>query len=340
MRYPYKMVLMSLPDGDWERRIGRFLRLRDLHVLSVVVQLGSMAKAASYLSVTQPAISQAIVDLEHAVGVRLLDRGPRGVQPTTYGEILLKRATEAFDALQQGMRDIRYLQDPGLGEVRVGADMSYIAGGFLSTIIERVASRHPRLTVHVVETTTGRAAPEFRELRERNVDLMLGRLSSPMAAEDLEIEPLFDDLIVVAASAHSAWARRERIDLAELANEPWILAPPNNTARDLLEGAFRTAGIEPPEPRVTTYSMQLRLQLLATGRYLSLLTDATVRHSAERWSVKALPVRLGPRLPVVAVTLKNRSLTPSAQLFLEEVRAATKSDRPEGSEAARLSPLH
>ncbi|HZN25684.1 MAG TPA: LysR family transcriptional regulator, partial [Burkholderiales bacterium] len=204
---------MSLPDGDWERRIGRFLRLRDLHVLSVVVQLGSMAKAALYLSVTQPAISQAIVDLEHAVGVRLLDRGPRGVQPTTYGEILLKRATEAFDALQQGMRDIRYLKDPGLGEVRVGADMSFIAGGFLFSIIEQVATRHPRVTMHIVETTTARAAPEFRELRERNVDLMLGRLPGPLTAEDLEIEPLFDELIVVAASAHSAWARRERIDL-------------------------------------------------------------------------------------------------------------------------------
>jgi DNA-binding transcriptional LysR family regulator len=178
--------------------------------------------------------------------------------------------------------------------------------------------------VHIVETTTARAVPEFRELRERNVDVMLGRLPGSLIAEDLEIEPLFDELIVVAASAHSAWARRERIDLAELANEPWILAPPNNTARDLLEGAFRAEGLEPPEPRVTTYSMQLRLQLLATGRYLTVLTDATVRYCAERWSLKALPMKLGSRLPVVAVTLKNRSLTPSAQLFLEEVRAATK----------------
>lgn len=74
---------MSLRSADWDRRIGKHLKLRDLHVLSAVVQLGSMAKAASHLSVTQPAISQAIADLERVVGVRLVDRGPRGVVPTT-----------------------------------------------------------------------------------------------------------------------------------------------------------------------------------------------------------------------------------------------------------------
>ena len=92
----------------------------------------------------------------------------------------------------------------------------------------------------------------------------------------------------------------------------------------LVEDAFRARNLEPPLPRVTTYSMQLRLQLLASGRYLTVFTDSTVRYSAERWSLKILPVKLGPRLPVVAVTLKNRTLTPSVQLFIEQVRAVTK----------------
>ena len=87
--------------ADWDPRIGRHLKLRDLHVLIAVAKLGSMAKAAAHLSVTQPAISQAIADLERAVGVRLLDRGPRGVELTTYGQRLLQRGTEAFDALER-----------------------------------------------------------------------------------------------------------------------------------------------------------------------------------------------------------------------------------------------
>lgn len=321
---------MSLRSADWDGRIGRHLKLRDLHVLLAVVQLGSMAKAASHLSITQPAISQAIADLERAVGVRLLDRSPRGVVPTIYGETLLKRGIEAFDSLKQGMRDIEFLLQPGSGEVCVGADMSYIAGGFLSEIIQRLASRHPRLAVHVVETTTSTAAPEFRELRERTVDLMLGRLSSPIVADDLQVQTLFDESIVVVAGAQSRWADRRDIELAELADEPWILAPPNNVARSLVEDAFRAKGLEPPRPRVTTYSMQLRMQLLSSGRYLTVFTDSTVRYSAERWSLAVLPVKLGPRLPVVALTLKDRTLTPSVQLFIDQVRELTKTMRAPG----------
>jgi DNA-binding transcriptional LysR family regulator len=318
---------MSPRDTDWERRIGRQLKLRDLHVLMAVVQHGSMAKAASYLSVTQPAVSQSIADLERVCGVPLVDRGPRGVELTSYGEKLLKRTTEAFDALKQGMRDIEFLSHPGSGEVCVGADMSYIAGGFVAAIIKRVSERHPRLTVQVIETTTSMATPEFRELRERKVDLVLGRISSAVVAEDLSVEPLFDEAIVVAANAQNKWVGQSRLELAALREEPWILAPHPNMARELVEAAFRREALEPPKPTVETYSIHLRLQLLESGRYLTVLTDSTVRYGAARWLLRTLPVDLGPRLPVVAVTLKHRTLTPPAELFIREARAVTQSLR-------------
>src|SRR5215831_13057056 len=82
---------------DWEGQLGRRLKLRDLHVFSVVVERGSMAKAAAHLGVSQPAVSEVISDLEHALGVRLLDRSPHGVEPTIYGRVLLKGGTAAFD---------------------------------------------------------------------------------------------------------------------------------------------------------------------------------------------------------------------------------------------------
>jgi DNA-binding transcriptional LysR family regulator len=321
---------MARRKADWDRRVGRQLRLRDLHVLLAVVEFGSMAKAASHLSVTQPAISQAVADLEAVVGVRLVDRGPRGVSPTIFGQALLRRGIEALDALKQGMRDIEFLSEPGTGEVSVGADMSYVAGGFMSAIIERIANRHPRLTVHVIETTTTAAAPEFRELRDRRVDVMLGRLSNPIVHEDLKVEPLLDESIVVTVGAKSRWARQRKIALRDLVDEPWILAPSDNVARTLVEDAFRAQNLAPPHPRVTTYSMQLRMQLLASGQYLTVFTDTAVRYSAARWALKILPIDLGRRLPVVAVTLKNRTLAPPVELFIENVKAATKTMRSSG----------
>src|SRR5665213_2161479 len=246
-------MLMPSKPMDWDSRLGRRLKLRDLHVLSTVVRLGSMAKAASHLSVSQPAISQSIADLEATIGVRLLDRGPRGVTPTIYGEALLRRGTEAFDALKQGVRDIEFLADSGTGEVWVGTSESYMSGGSLAAIIEKMSKQHPRVAVHVTEANT--AAMDFREVIERKVDLMLGRVSGPIVNEDLQVEFLFDEPIWVAVGAKNPLARRRTIDLAELADEPWVLAPPNTAVRDLVGAAFRARGLEPPRLGVTTYSM-------------------------------------------------------------------------------------
>src|SRR5262245_63524812 len=105
---------------QWEQQIGRRLRLRDLFVYFTVVEYGSMAKAAAKLGVTTPSISEVIAGLEHALGVRLLDRTPKGVVPTPSGEALLARGRAAFDELRQGIRDIEYIADPHAGEVRIG----------------------------------------------------------------------------------------------------------------------------------------------------------------------------------------------------------------------------
>ena len=109
---------------DWESQIGRRLRFRDLHVLSTVVQCGSMAKAAAQLGVSQPTVSEVIADLEHTLGVRLVDRSPQGIDPTIYATALLKRSRVAFDELKQGIRDIEYLSDPTIGELRIGCPES------------------------------------------------------------------------------------------------------------------------------------------------------------------------------------------------------------------------
>src|SRR5215813_14752517 len=127
---------------DWERWIGRRLRLQDLHVFFAVAKLGSMAKAAQQLGVTQPAVSKVIADLEHVLDVRLLDRGRRGVEPTMYGRALLKRGNAAFDELKQGVLDIEFLADPTQGELRVGC-MDAISASILPPILLSFAQRYP-----------------------------------------------------------------------------------------------------------------------------------------------------------------------------------------------------
>ena len=111
---------------NWDIQIGRHLKMRDLHVFLTVVQCGSMAKAAAELGVSQPAVSEIISGLEHALRVRLLDRGQRGVEPTIYGQAMVERTRAAFDELRQGIRTIEHLADPSAGEVRIGCTESLI----------------------------------------------------------------------------------------------------------------------------------------------------------------------------------------------------------------------
>jgi DNA-binding transcriptional LysR family regulator len=117
--------MVMAKEIDWEGRIGRRLRLRDQHIFFTTVQCGSMAKAGQKLGVTQPAVSRVIAELEHALAVRLLDRGARGVEPTMYGRALLTRSNAAFDELRQSVRDIEFLADPTVGEVRIGCQTSH-----------------------------------------------------------------------------------------------------------------------------------------------------------------------------------------------------------------------
>src|SRR5271155_1008859 len=126
---------MPLSLQHWEARIGRRLRLRDLHVPLTAVQCGSMAKAARRLAVSQPAISKAIADLEHTLGVRLLDRGPRGIEPTVYGSALVRRGLAAFDELRQAVGEIEFIAKPSAGEVRIGCNES-LSAALLPAVIE------------------------------------------------------------------------------------------------------------------------------------------------------------------------------------------------------------
>src|SRR3954467_2531077 len=136
---------------DWDRQIGRRLRLRDLHVFSTVAQCGSMSKAAAQLEVSPPTVSEIIANLEHGIGVRLLDRSPRGVEPTRYGHALLKRTLVVFDELKQGIKDIEYLSDPTLGEVRIACTTATM--GFIPQVVQCFAQQYPRAIVYQDDVT-------------------------------------------------------------------------------------------------------------------------------------------------------------------------------------------
>jgi DNA-binding transcriptional LysR family regulator len=304
---------------DWESQIGRRLKLRDLHVFLTVVQRGSMAKAAQQLGVSQPSVSEVIFDLEHALGVRLVDRSARGVEPTIYGDALVKRSVAAFDELKQSIKDIEFLSDPTAGEVRIAAPIA-LAAGFVAAAIDRFNRRYPRVVCHLLAEGTP------RPLEAREVDLLITFPSIVAPVAEVETEILYDGFpLFIVAAKKNPWSRRRKVRLADLINEPWALPPPDSMFGALLTDIFRAAGLDPPATAVVCVNGVACIALVAEGRFLSILPEFVFRF-AGRDAIKALPINLPEtrRTGVGIITLKNCTLTPVAQLFIDCAREVAK----------------
>jgi DNA-binding transcriptional LysR family regulator len=298
-------------------RIGRRVKLHDLHVLMTVVEMGSMGKAAERLAVSPPSISKAIAEMEHSIGVRLLDRTSKGVEATAYGRALLRRSMSAFDELRQGIKDIESLADPSVGEVRVGCPEA-IADGLLLTIIDRFSRQYPRVTVRV--TAVHNVPQDLRPLRDRAVDFLLAGFPKPFGEDDLQFEFLYEDRPFIVSGRNSPWAHRRKIQIAELADEPWLM-PHEGMFVSLLAETFQANNMSVPKLGVRTYSVHQRMMLLTTNRFISAEVGSVLRFNAERFPLKVLPVNCAIRSwPVWIVTLQNRALSPVVQTFLGCVR--------------------
>jgi DNA-binding transcriptional LysR family regulator len=288
-----------------------------------VAESGSMAKASAKLSISHPVVSKAISELEQTLGVSLFDRSSQGVAPTQYGRALLDAAVNVFDEMRQGFKRIEFLADPTSGELAVGCP-EIILAGVLPAITEHFLGQHPRVQLRVIHADT--ALMQFDQLRKHNVELLIGRMPRPFVEEDLVSEPLFDEPFSVVAGRDSQWARRRRVELADLAAETWVLPPPDSVPGISIAEIFREHGLKHPRAGVLTLSVQLTATLIATGRFVGMLPNSVARFSADRVGLKILPVKVPTVLgSVVVITVKNRTPSPLAQLFINSARAVAKS---------------
>ena len=192
----------------------------------------------------------------------------------------------------------------------------------MSSVIDRVTRRFPRVVVHVV-------IPQdeiiYQELSERKLDFLIHRTYRPAVEHPFDFEFLFEDTFVVVAGAENPWVRRRRIALADLMNEPWTLAPAESGLGQLTAEAFRSCGLDHPRTTVVSPTPEVRMSVLATGRFLSIFPTSSLRFPTRRPELKVLPVELPMRrVPNGIITLKDRALSPVAELFIEHAREVAR----------------
>ncbi len=309
-----------MSDMSLEQVVRRRLKLRELRILMEVVESGSMGKAAERLSMSQPVVSKAVASLEHTLGAKLLDRTARGVEPTTSGRIAIKCGVSVFDDLRQAIEEIELAADPTAGTVRIGCVEPEFAG-IVSAVIDRMTARYPRIVFHISAVPHNR---RYQELEARSVDLLLAGMYESEVHDHVQVEQLYSEPVLVTVGVSSPWAKRRRVRLADLAEEPWALPAPGAFVTEVVARAFREINLPAPSP-VAVCSSDKRISLLASGRLVTAVPGAMVRVSGRRLSIKALPIDLKTELRSTGIfTLKGRSLSPVAQLFIDTARAIAK----------------
>jgi DNA-binding transcriptional LysR family regulator len=297
--------------------VGDRLKLPQLKVLLAVAQAGSMGKAAKQLSTSQSVVSKAIAELEAMLGVRLFDRSAQGVEPTFYGKTLLKRAVAVFDELRTSVGEIEFLANPGVGELRIGSTLPQTP--VVAAVIERLSCQYPRLDFKVM--FADRVTLLDRHLRGRRIDLMIAPLMSPLLEDDLDSTVLYDNCPRVVVGRKSPWARRRKIALADLIGEPWCLPPAETALGAAFLDGVRASGLPTPRAVVWSASNHLCHRLLSDGRFVSISTNVTLHFDPQRPAVKELPIELpAPIFTIGILTLKNRTISPAAQIFIDCTR--------------------
>ena len=125
---------------------------------------------------------------------------------------------------------------------------------------------------------------------------------------------------------HSHWARHRQVRLDDLIGGPWVLPPYDSAPGSLILEIFRSGGLQPPQPSIVTLSVQLTVTLIAGGRFVGLLPSSVAQFSTKRAGLKILPVKLPvKRFAAGIITVKGRTLSPLAELFIESARAIARS---------------
>jgi DNA-binding transcriptional LysR family regulator len=306
-----------MPDQRSDRFVRSHLKTRHLVLLQELGRHGSIVHAAQAANLTQPAASKLLAELEHSLNVQLFERLPRGVMPTWYGEVMIRRASAALAEMDAAYQEMMELQSGLRGRVAVGTVLTP-SSGLVTDAIILLKSRVARLQVSV-SVDTSKLLVE--RLRAGELDIVVGRILDTGLTAELNFEPITDEPHSLIAAAGHPLAGRSDLQLAELAGVPWVLPPAGSILRDRLTAMFLAQGLEPPAEIVETMALPVVASLLTGSRMVAALPEELVRPYLDAGLLTVLPFDLGLRMDLYGIiTRKQHRLSPGAESMLATLR--------------------
>jgi DNA-binding transcriptional LysR family regulator len=306
---------------DWFIRAN--LKPRHLQLLVAMDDFRSLGRVADNVNVTQPAISKTLGELEKGLGFKLFERTSRGIQPTIYGECLIRHARTVLSNLNVARDELRELVSGSKGSTSIGA-LPAAMPALLPTSLALLKQRSPFTSVLVRESTMDFLLPE---LRQGSLDLLVGTLPQNRNTTDLSEKILSEDPVVLVSGTHHPLTQRKRLHWADLKDFPWVLPPLGSLKREPLEAALERHGVPMPQNRIETASVHMIRIYLQLTDSLAVLAGGVAKHYRSLGLLSILPLELPKMLrPVGMMWSRHRPMSPSTRLMMQCLEEATHSD--------------
>jgi DNA-binding transcriptional LysR family regulator len=297
------------------------VKLRHLQLLVAIDEFRHIGRAAEFLSVTQPAISKTLAEIEKLFGFALFERSTRGTQPTPFGETVIRFARSVLADYERIRDEISAVAAGSSGRTRVGA-MVVATPVLLARAVRQLKDASPQTTVLVEEGDLAHLLPK---LRLGELDVVVGRLEPAYAAPDLETEKLYNEPMTVVVRPDHPLARRRSVAWTDLAAIPIVMPPPWASLRVKLDQILLKRGLQQPLDVVETASFLVMLSFVEERGAAGFMARSVSRHFEGEGIVRVLPLRIAlPLPPVGLITARNRRVSPSTARLIELLRQVAR----------------
>lgn len=315
---------MTFESNDIVRRLSARLKMRHLVLLLQIQQHGSLTRVAEHMASSQPAVTNALAELESMFGTPLFERSSRGMLPTALGSVVLERARAMINDLDHLARDMKAVASGHAAHLHIGV-IPFISGQILSAALKRLQSgMERRLTVTIHEGTSDQL---LLQLQDHTVDIVIGRAAASVDLKQASFEVLFrQQPRLIANRRLAAKLARTKLDWSRLLTLDWILGAPHTPMREQVADLFLAAGTAPPVPVVESYSSKLIGEMIASSEEAVSIVPSDIAEELVRFAgVAIVPYSFEWTLPPIALFTRSEGPHSAAQnLFVEALRQVCK----------------
>lgn len=297
------------------------LKTRHLLLLLHLYEQRSVVRAAEAANMTQPAASKLLAEMEDMLGVQLFERHARGVEPTWYGQVLIRRARSALSEIGRAHDEISALRAGRMGQASIGT----VVNPGTTLVPQAIAAVKRDFPDILIRVEMDYSRPLVAKLLDGQLDIVIGRIMGPEGAGELDFEPLADEPHSVIVRAGHPLAQRSKVTHADLVDYGWIMPPAASVLRTRLDSVFLEHGLSPPQSIVETSALPVIIHLLRHSDMLAALPAESVAPYLQTGQMLALPIDLGVRMDYFGIIRRrDQQLSPGAERVLGALRIAAR----------------